>query len=97
MVRYLSLISFTDKGIRDVTKSLKRAGEFRCDVETKGGKVLSQYWALGEIDGVVVFECPDDNTAAALMLKLGKEDNVRTRTTRVFDAAEFENIACSVG
>lgn len=97
MVRYLSLISFTDKGIRDVTKSLHRAGDFRSEVESKGGKVLSQYWALGEIDGVVVFECPDDITAASLMLKLGKEDNVRTKTTRVFDATEFESIASSIG
>jgi uncharacterized protein with GYD domain len=96
MVRYLSQISFTDKGIRDVSKSLNRAGSFRSDVESKGGKVLSQYWALGDVDGFVIFECPDDNTAASLMLKLGKEDNVRTKTTRVFDAAEFESIATSM-
>lgn len=95
MVRYISLISFTDKGIRDVSKSLQRASSFRSDVESKGGKVLSQYWALGDIDGFVVFECPDDKTAAALMLKLGKEDNVRTKTTRIFDAAEFEEVAAS--
>ena len=95
MVRYLSLISFTDKGIRDVSKSLQRANDFRTQVESKGGKVLSQYWALGDIDGFVVFECPDDQTAASLMLKLGKEDNVRTKTSRVFNASEFESIAAS--
>lgn len=93
MVRYLSLISFTDKGIRDVTKSLKRAEDFRTAVESRGGNVLSQYWALGDVDGSVVFECPDDETAAALLLKLGKEANVRTSTVRVFDAGEFSAIA----
>ena len=93
MVRYLSLISFTDQGIRDVAKSLQRAGEFRSAVESKGGKVLSQYWALGQVDGCVVFESPDDETAASLLLKLGQEDNVRTSTMRVFDAEEFTAIA----
>ena len=97
MVRYLSLISFTDKGIRDVSKSLQRAAAFRSAVESKGGKVLSQYWALGEVDGCVVFECPDDKTAASLLLRLGQEDNVRTKSMRVFDAAEFESIVTSEG
>lgn len=97
MVRYVSLISFTDKGIRDVSNSLRRAASFRSDVESKGGKVLSQYWALGDIDGFVVFEVPDDKAAAAVMLQLGKEDNVRTKTSRAFDASEFESIASGIG
>lgn len=95
MVRYLSLITFTDKGITNVSKSLNRAISFRSAVESKGGKVLNQYWALGDVDGCVIFECPDDNTAAALLLHLGKEDNIRTKTLRVFDAPEFEKIVSS--
>ena len=92
MVRYLSLISFTDKGITDVSKSIDRAAAFSTAVESKGGKVLNQYWALGEVDGCLIFECPDDQVAAALLLQLGKEDNVRTKTMRVFDATEFGTI-----
>jgi len=96
MVRYLSLISFTDRGIKDVSQSLDRAAGFKSQVESVGGKVVSQYWALGEFDGVLVFECPDDRVAASLMLKLGQADNVRTRTTRLFDASEFGEIVSSV-
>ncbi|MEM9659088.1 MAG: GYD domain-containing protein [Planctomycetota bacterium] len=96
MSRFLSLITFTDKGIQDVTQSINRAAEFRGNVESAGGKVINQYWTLGELDGVVVFECPDDKTAAALMLKLGKADNVRSKTMRVFDEAEFSQIVSSV-
>lgn len=97
MVRYITLISFTDNGIRDVSKSIQRAADFRSAVVAKGGKVLSQYWALGDIDGFVIFECPDDTTAAALILKLGRDDNVRTKTTRIFDSSEFETIATAAG
>ena len=95
MVRYLSLISFTDQGIRDVAKSLERANTFRSAVESSGGSVLSQYWALGDVDGCVVFECPDDKTAASLLLGLGQADNIRTKTMRIFDATEFKSIAAS--
>lgn len=97
MVRYLSLISFTDRGIKDVSQSLDRATKFRGEVEALGGKVICQYWALGEFDGALVFECPDDKAAASLMLKLGQADNVRTRTTRLFDAVEFGDIVSGVG
>ena len=96
MVRYLSLISFTDKGIRDVSKSIERANAFRSADESRGGKVLGQYWSLGVVDGCVVFECPDDKTAASLLLQLGKSDNVRTKSQRIFDSAEFEEIVVSV-
>jgi uncharacterized protein with GYD domain len=92
MVRYMSLISFTDQGIREVDKSVARATKFRSAVEKAGGRVVQQYWAVGELDGCVVFEAPDENTAAALLLRLGRDDNVRTRTMRVFDANEFEAI-----
>ncbi len=96
MVRYLSLISFTDQGIRDVKKSTARAAEFRSSVEAAGGKVLQQYWAVGEVDGCVVFEAPDDISAASLLLKLGQSDNVRTRTLRVFEADEFDKIVATL-
>lgn len=61
-------------------------------MESKGGQVLSQFWALGNVDGCVMFESPDDATAASLLLNLGKEDNVRTSTMRVFDVEEFAAI-----
>lgn len=95
MVRYLSLISFTDRGIREASSSLQRAGEFRAAVEAKGGRVLSQYWALGDVDGCVVFECANDTTAASLLLKLAHGESVRTNTMRVFDASEFQSIVAA--
>lgn len=42
MVRYLSLISFTDQGIRSIDKTCERAGAFRSSVEAVGG---GAFWA----------------------------------------------------
>jgi len=93
MVRYLSLISFTEQGIRAVDKSVERAGKFRAAVEAAGGKVSAMYWAVGECDGAFIFEAPDETTAARLLLTLGKLGNVRTRSLRVFNEAEFQTVA----
>jgi uncharacterized protein with GYD domain len=96
MVRYLALVTFTDQGVRNVAQSIDRAGQFRAAVESAGGRVLSQYWTLGELDGCFVFEAPDETTAAGLLLRLDQGDNIRTRTLRAFDSDEFQKIIGSL-
>ena len=92
MIRYLSLLNFTDQGSRDVGDSIKRAEAFRQGVEAAGGKLVSQYWSTGDADGCVVFEAPDEQAGASLLLSLAKKGNVRTRTMRVFDSQEFQDV-----
>jgi uncharacterized protein with GYD domain len=92
MARFLSLLSFTEQGMRNVMESVQRAAEFRRDVEAAGGKVLSQYWALGDFDGCIIFESPDDTTGTALLLALGRLGNVRTHTLSIYNEQEFSKL-----
>lgn len=92
MARFLTLIRFTDQGVREVAASPQRAQTFRRQVEAAGGKVLVQTWALGAFDGVVVFEAADDAEAAKLLLGLTSAGFVRTQTTRLFDESEIAAI-----
>jgi uncharacterized protein with GYD domain len=92
MPRYLSLLTFTEQGIRDVEQTVTRAKAFESEVKAAGGKVIAQYWATGEVDGCVVFEAPDGDTATSLLLALGKSGNVRTRTLQVYNADELQAI-----
>lgn len=92
MIRYLTLINFTDQGIRDVSDTIKRADDFRKSVEAAGGKLVSQYWTTGDADGCVVFEVPGEPTGAALLLALAKKGNVRTRTMQALDPQEFSKV-----
>lgn len=92
MVRYLTLINYTDQGIRSIGDTLKRAEAFAQSVQSAGGKLISQYWTVGDADGCVVFEAPDEASGTALLVKLAKEGNVRTRTMRVFDTQEFQQV-----
>ena len=89
MVRYLCLINFTDQGMRDVHYSTARAKAFRSEVKKAGGKVTSQYWTMGEVDGCFILEAPDDQVAAELLLKLGRHGFVRSRSMRLLDEAQF--------
>jgi uncharacterized protein with GYD domain len=47
---------------------------------------------MGENDGVLIFEAPDDETATTMMLHLGAAGNVHTTTARAFTAAEMDQI-----
>jgi uncharacterized protein with GYD domain len=90
MPRYLSLIQFTDQGIRDIRNSTHRADEFKALVEKSGGKIVDVYWSIGQYDGAVIFEAPSESTATALLLNLGRQGFVRTQTLRVLGEAEFK-------
>lgn len=92
MVRYLTLIQLTDQGIRNIGDSASRAAAFAADVERAGGNVVGQYWALGQYDGMVDFQAPDEETAVSLLLKLAHDGFVRTTSQRLLNAEEFQSI-----
>ncbi len=89
MATYLSLLKFTEHGIKHVKDTCKRAADFKAGASKLGIEIKSQYWCMGAYDGVIVFEAPDDNTATAAMLALSALDNVTTQTARTFTAAEM--------
>jgi uncharacterized protein with GYD domain len=57
-----------------------------------GVTVKELYWTQGPFDGLIVFDAPDDETAAALMLRLGTFGNVTTQTARAFNASQIQTI-----
>ncbi len=80
MVRYLTLIQLTDQGIHNINDSASREATFAVEVEKAGGNVVGQYWGVGQYDGAVVFEAPDEETATSLLLKLAHDGFVRTQS-----------------
>lgn len=92
MPTYVSLIKWTDQGVRDSKDTIQRAQAFRGDLERRGGKLLSIYWTQGNYDIVTMIDAPDDQTAMATLLAVGGLGNVRTETLRAFDEAEMSAI-----
>ena len=96
MIRYLTMLQFTDQGARNVDKSIQRASDFGKSVSDAGGKLVLQVWTVGQYDGCVVFEVPDEAVGSALLVTLAKNGHVRTQTMRCYDNQEFETILKTV-
>jgi uncharacterized protein with GYD domain len=92
MATYISLISWTDKGVSTYKDTLDRA-EASAEIATKLGATLKEvYWTIGPYDIVAVSEAPDDETATAFALALSSQGNIRTTTLRGFNADEMRTI-----
>ena len=96
MATFISLVNFTQQGIRDFKASPDRAAKFKSMAEKTGATVKEVYWTIGPHDAVVVMEAPDDESAAAVMLGLGSLGNVRTQTLRAFNSSEIKEIISKV-
>ena len=92
MPTYVTLLNWTDQGIRNYKDTARRAEAFGSAVQTLGGKLLNVYWTVGPYDLVAVVEAPDDETATAALLQLGEVGNVRTTTLRAFGREEMDSI-----
>jgi uncharacterized protein with GYD domain len=92
MAKYVTLLSWTEQGVRNYADTVKRAEAGTAMFARMGGKLTDLYWTLGPYDLVGISEFPDDETATAAMLALSSAGNVRTTTMRAFDRAEVARI-----
>lgn len=96
MATFITSIKFTQQGVKDIDHTTKRAAIFKSEAKKLGAKVKEIYWTLGEHDGLLILEAPDDSTATAAILHLGAMGNVHTSTCRAFTAAEMDKIVSKV-
>jgi uncharacterized protein with GYD domain len=89
---YVTLITWTDQGIRNYRETVQRANSFRSMVEQAGGQVRELLWTMGEYDLVSVLEAPDNATATGIMLQVSSLGNVRTKSMLGFNADEMTDI-----
>jgi uncharacterized protein with GYD domain len=92
MAKYISLLSWTDQGIRNAKETVSRSNAARKAFESAGGKIIDIYWTLGQYDIVVISEIPDDESAYRLLLTLGMQGNVRTTTLQAVGEEEMTRI-----
>jgi len=93
---YISLVKFTDKGIQAARQTTERAAAWAAKVQSMGVTVKAMYWTLGEYDQVCIFEAPDDEAAASVLLAADMLGNIRTKTMRAFTASEMDKILTKV-
>jgi uncharacterized protein with GYD domain len=96
MAMYVSLIQFTDQGIRNVKDTIKRSEAAMAEAEKMGMKIIDALWTMGAYDVVVVLDAPDDETATAFACKISSLGNVKTHTLRAFRREEMEGILSKI-
>lgn len=92
MATYVSLVHFTDQGIRQIKQTTERATALSVMASKLGVKIKDIYWTMGAYDAVFVSDAPNDEAVAALALNLGSLGNVRTQTMRAYPADEMKKI-----
>ncbi len=97
MPTYISLLKYTQQGIKDIENSPGRIEDARKAIEAAGGKMLSFYVTMGQYDAITLLELPNDEIAATVALSVGKLGNTTTETLRAFTEEEFAVIAGRLG
>jgi uncharacterized protein with GYD domain len=91
MATFISLLKFTDQGIRNVKDSPDRHEAFKVMAEKLGVTVKDNYYTVGHYDIVLIMEGSDEAVTTAL-LKVGALGNVRTETLRGFSLEDMKKI-----
>jgi uncharacterized protein with GYD domain len=92
MATYMSLIRFTDQGIRNVKDAPERIAAVEKMFGQLGARMTEIYLTMGRYDYVVLMEAPDDETATKAALAVSSLGNVRTETLRAYARPEIGKI-----
>ena len=86
MPTYVTLMRFTDQGIRNIKEGPARLEAAKKAFQAAGAEIKSYYLGLGHYDAVAVIEGPSDEVAARMMVE---------KTSEGFSASSHFGPRCS--
>ncbi|MGH9974906.1 MAG: GYD domain-containing protein, partial [Nitrososphaeraceae archaeon] len=86
------LWNWTDQGLRAIKNSPTRLASFKTKPEKAGGKLIVEYYTMGQYDGIVIVEAPTDDTIMSIMLSAASKGNFRSTSLRAFPVSEASEI-----
>ena len=92
MQRYIVLINYTDKGMKNIKDLPRRIQAAHRKVEEAGGKFVEWNLTMGSYDSVAIIELPDDQTVAGTLLGAGRAGYIETTTLKAFPENRLEKI-----
>ncbi len=97
MPTYISLMNWTDQGVREVKNSPQRLDAAKAAAKKLGGEFKLFYMTFGEYDMVAICDFPDDATAARFVLTAGMAGALRGVTLKAFTEPEYRDVMKSLG
>jgi uncharacterized protein with GYD domain len=92
MPSYVTLINWTDQGVKNFKDSVDRYEAAQAAMGKSGARFTDVYWTIGQYDLVAIVDAPDDEAATAALLAVGAQGSIRTTTMRGFSAGEMRGI-----
>jgi uncharacterized protein with GYD domain len=95
MPLFLFRARYTAAGAAGVLKEggSGRAAAIEKMIGSVGGKVVAQYWAMGEDDYFLIADLPDVESAAAGSLTVGASGAASVTTAQLLSASDVDKIA----
>ncbi len=85
MPLYVTLINWTDQGVRTVRNTVKRADAVVAAAKKQRCEVRQLLWTMGAYDALAIFDAPSDQAMSTLALSIASQGNVRTLTMRAYE------------
>jgi uncharacterized protein with GYD domain len=92
MPTYVSLIKFTEQGLKTIKDGPARLDAGKETLKVYGSELKAFYLTMGRYDIVAISEAPDDMAAAKVALAIGEAGNVHTETLRAFEESDYRAI-----
>jgi uncharacterized protein with GYD domain len=92
MPSYVTLINWTDQGVKNFKDSVDRYEAAQEVMSQRGASFRDIYWTIGPYDIIGILEAPDDETATAALLSVAGQGNIRTTTLRAFNTTEMRSV-----
>jgi uncharacterized protein with GYD domain len=92
MVTYMTLMTLTDQGIKNVKEAPGRIESGLKAFEKTGGKLIGFWIAIGKYDYVSVGESSSDEAALAWAIGLSSQGNVRVESVKLYSKEQFAGL-----
>jgi len=89
MPTFIAMLSWTDQGIRNVKDSPKRLQAAREAAKKLGVDIKQVFLTTGEFDLLSILEAANGDNVAKLIMMLGSQGNLRSRTIRAWPEGEY--------
>jgi uncharacterized protein with GYD domain len=96
MATYLVLSKYTQQGMAKIKESPARIDAARQLAQSMGAELKAWYLVMGRYDFVTLWDAPNDETMAKLLLSIGSLGNVTTETLRAIPEDEFRRIVAAL-
>jgi uncharacterized protein with GYD domain len=93
---YISLVKWTDQGMRNIKEAPQRVDAFKKGVQAAGGKLAGFYVTMGKYDIVTIVDAPNDEAMANIVLSTESKGSVRIQTLKASTEDQFRAIVAKI-